>query len=138
MIAHVHHENINYLKASKGLKNWLVTVDHNTVPLEADATALPESVEVSVENLPVGSQILAKDLVLPAGSALAIDPEALIVNITAAPTAADVEADLEEAEADLGIEHDASDAEIAAEAEAASAEGDGEGEGEGEGQSREE
>ena len=31
MIAHVHHENINYLKASKGLKNWLITVDHKRI-----------------------------------------------------------------------------------------------------------
>src|SRR3954466_643828 len=31
MIAHVHHENINYLKASRGLKNWLVTVDHKRI-----------------------------------------------------------------------------------------------------------
>ena len=26
-----HHENINYLKASSGLKNWLVTVDHKRI-----------------------------------------------------------------------------------------------------------
>ena len=26
-----HHENINYLKASHGLKNWLITVDHKRI-----------------------------------------------------------------------------------------------------------
>ena len=93
----------------------LVSVEHNTVALEADATALPESVEVDIEGLQVGTQILAKDLVLPAGSTLALDEDALVVNITAAPTAADVEADLEEAEAELGTEHDAPDAETEAE-----------------------
>ncbi len=84
----------------------LVTVEHNTVPLEAEATHLPEAVEVDVEGLAGGTQILAKDLRLPTGSTLAIDSEALIVNITAAATAEQVEAELAEAEADLGIEHD--------------------------------
>jgi large subunit ribosomal protein L25 len=96
----------------------LVNVDTNTISLEADATALPSSIEVSIEGLTVGEHILAKDLKLPAGSSLAGDEEALIVNITAAPTAADLEAELAEAEADLGIEH----AEPEAEAEAAPAE----------------
>jgi len=31
MIAHVHHENINYLKASRGFMSWLVTVDHKRI-----------------------------------------------------------------------------------------------------------
>jgi large subunit ribosomal protein L25 len=84
----------------------LVNLDQNTISLEADATALPSSVEVSIEGLTIGDHILAKDLTLPAGSTLAIDEEALILNISAAPTAADLEADLAEAEADLGIEHD--------------------------------
>jgi len=84
----------------------LVNLDTNTIALEADATALPSSVEVNIDGLTVGDHILAKDLTLPAGSTLAVDEEILIVNITAAPTAADLEAELAEAEADLGIEHD--------------------------------
>ena len=44
------------------------------------------------------------------------DPEALVVNVTAAPTAEEVEAELAEAEADAGIERDASDEELEAEA----------------------
>ncbi|MCA1480727.1 50S ribosomal protein L25/general stress protein Ctc, partial [Bradyrhizobium sp. NBAIM08] len=101
----------------------LVNVDTNTISLEADATALPSSVEVSVEGLTIGDHILAKDLNLPEGSTLAGDEEALIVNITAAPTAADLEADLAEAEADLGIEHDEPEA-AEGDADAAPAEGD--------------
>jgi large subunit ribosomal protein L25 len=84
----------------------LVNVDANTIALEAEATALPENVEVSVEGLGVGDHILAKDLTLPSGSSLAVDEETLIVNVTAAPTAADLEAELADAEAELGIEHD--------------------------------
>ncbi len=84
----------------------LVAVEHNTVPIEAEATHLPEAVEVDIEGLPAGTQILARDLVLPAGSVLGLDEESLIVNISAAPTAEEVEAELAEAEADLGVEHD--------------------------------
>jgi large subunit ribosomal protein L25 len=82
----------------------LVVVDHNSLPIEAEATHLPEQIVVSIEGLPAGTQILAKDLQLPEGASLAIDPETLIVNITGAPSAEAVEAELAEAEAEAGIE----------------------------------
>jgi large subunit ribosomal protein L25 len=88
----------------------LVSIEHNTIPIEAEATHLPESIEVDVEGLEAGTQILAKELKLPAGSALSLDDDALIVNITAAQTAEELEADIAEAEADLGVEHDQPDA----------------------------
>ena len=82
----------------------LVVVDHNTIPVEAEATQIPKQIVVSVEELPPGTQILARDLQLPDGSSLDIDPETLIVNITNAPTAEALEAELAEAEAEAGIE----------------------------------
>lgn len=97
----------------------LVTVEHQAVPLEVEATHIPQSIEVSVEGLPVGSQILAKDLTLPSGATLTLDPEALVVHVTAQQSVADLEADLAEAEAELGVEHEApqgAGAEAAAEA----------------------
>jgi large subunit ribosomal protein L25 len=105
----------------------LVVTENSTIAVEAEATHIPESVEVSIEGLEVGSQIHAVDLDLPAGSTLAIPEDWLIVNVVAAPTAEEVEAELEEAEAEAGIEHDESDADIAAAADA-EAEGDSEGE----------
>lgn len=84
----------------------LVTLEHATVALEAEATHLPESVEVDIEGAAVGTQILAKDLKLAEGSTLSLDADALVVNIVAAPTAEDIEAELAEAEAELGVEHD--------------------------------
>ncbi len=105
----------------------LVTVDHNVIPLEAEATHIPSGVEVDIEGREVGTQIFAKDLVLPEGATLALDEEALIVNFSAAPTAEDLEAELAEAEAEAGIEHDLSDEELEAQsaeaAEGESAEG---------------
>jgi len=103
----------------------LVVTENATVALEAEATHIPESIEVSIEGAEVGTQILAKDLVLPSGSTLAVDEEHLIVNIVAAPTQAEVEAELAEAEAEAGIEHDEPEA---------AAEGEAEGEGQGEGE----
>ena len=82
----------------------LVVVDHNTVPVEAEATQIPTQIVVSIEELPPGTQILARDLQLPDGSSIDLDPETLIVNITNAPTAEALEAELAEAEAEAGIE----------------------------------
>lgn len=82
----------------------LVVVDHNSIPIEAEATNIPQRILVSVEGLPPGTQILARDLQLPAGSTIDLEPETLIVNITNAPTAEAVEAELVEAEAEAGIE----------------------------------
>jgi large subunit ribosomal protein L25 len=102
----------------------LVVTENATVAIEAEATHIPESIEVSIEGAEVGTQVLAKDLILPSGATLAVDEEHLIINIVAAPTQAEVEAELAEAEAEAGIEHD----------EPESAEGEGEGEGEAEGE----
>ena len=82
----------------------LVVVDRNSVPIEAEATHIPERIVVSVADLPAGTQILASDLQLPDGSTLDVDPETLIVNITAAMSAEALEAELAEAEAEAGIE----------------------------------
>ena len=60
-----------------------------------------------VEGAEVGTQILASQLELPKGSTLVTDGDVLVVNITQAVTAAEVEAELAEAEAEAGIEHDA-------------------------------
>jgi large subunit ribosomal protein L25 len=104
----------------------LVVTENTEVSLEAEATHIPEFIEVDIAGLAVGTQIHASDLSLPEGSTLLTDPETLVVNITNAPTAEEVEAELEEAEAEAGIERDESDAEIAESesAEGASAEGE--------------
>ena len=82
----------------------------NTVSLEADATNLPETIEVDITGRTAGNGITAGDLPLPAGATLITDPEALVIGFLGAPTAEQLEAELEEAEAEAGIERDASDA----------------------------
>ena len=61
---------------------------------------------------------------LPDGTTLVTDPEALVVNVTAATTAEEIEAELAEAEAEVGIVHEPTDEEQAAQAEAAAEGGD--------------
>lgn len=94
----------------------VVTVDHQTLLLEVDALRIPENVVVPVEGAEAGTQVLASDVTLPAGATLVTDPEALVVNVTAARTAEELDAELAEAEGELGIERDESDEEAEAEA----------------------
>ncbi|MGH3358672.1 MAG: 50S ribosomal protein L25/general stress protein Ctc [Nocardioidaceae bacterium] len=84
----------------------LVVTEMNEVAVEAEATHLPESVEVSVEGLDAGAQIFAADLVLPSGTELLVDDDMLVVHVIAERTEAQVEAELAEAEEEAGIEHD--------------------------------
>jgi large subunit ribosomal protein L25 len=102
-----------------------VQLENNVITLEAEATHIPENIEVSIEGAEAGTQITAAQLQLPQGSTLVSDAEQLIVNVTQAVSEEALEAELAEAEADLGIEHDAPEAEIEAEA-AAEAEAAGE------------
>ena len=84
----------------------LVTLEHSTLSVEAEATHIPETVEVSVEGCEAGTQIHAEQVQLPAGTTLLTDPEALVVNVTAAPTTEELAEELAEAEAEVGIEHE--------------------------------
>jgi large subunit ribosomal protein L25 len=95
----------------------LVTLEHAEVNVEAEATHVPESIEVSVEGVQAGTIITAGEITLPQGVALVDDAEVQVVNVAAAPTAAQLEAELEAAEAEAGIVHEESDAEIEAAAE---------------------
>ena len=82
----------------------VASVEAQTVSLEADATALPEAVEVSVEGLEAGSQIRGADLVVPAGATFVGDPDAIVVAVSGGTSEADLEdetdADAESAAAD--------------------------------------
>jgi len=73
----------------------LVNQELNSIELEADVSSIPEQIEVSVEGLTIGTQIQAADVTLPEGSELRTDPEILVVNVVAAPTEAQLEAELD-------------------------------------------
>jgi large subunit ribosomal protein L25 len=100
----------------------LVVSEMVTLEVLTEATHIPEFFEVSIEGKPAGTQILAKNVKLPSGTELAGDPDALVVNITGQITEEQMEAELAEAEAEAGIEHDETDAEAAQAAPAEAAE----------------
>ncbi|MBA2954254.1 50S ribosomal protein L25/general stress protein Ctc [Nocardioides sp. MAH-18] len=106
-------------------RETLVVTETATIQLEAEATHIPEFVEVDIEGAEAGTQIHASDLKLPQGSTLLLDEETLIVNVTAQISQEALDAELEEAEAEAGIEHEAP-AEEAPAAEAAEGEADAE------------
>jgi large subunit ribosomal protein L25 len=66
------------------------------IAVEAEATHLPDGVDVDVEGMEIGTSVHAKDLALPDGTALQVDPEALVLHVLAAQTQAQYEAELGE------------------------------------------
>jgi len=76
-------------------------LDQQVVQLsvEAEATNIPDGIDVDVTGMEIGSSIHAGDLTLPRGTTLQVEPETLIVHVLPAPTAAQMEADLGGAEA---------------------------------------
>lgn len=137
-------EHIDFVEVKKGEKvtveipvhvigesksDAMTVTDLNTVSVEAEATHIPEYIEVSVEDAEVGFQVFAKDLDLPEGSTLLTDEDALVVNVVHAPTAEEIESELEGAEAEVGIERVVSEEETAEQGAAESEGGTGSGEG---------
>jgi large subunit ribosomal protein L25 len=61
-------------------------VEHvlNALPVEAEATHIPESVTVSIAGLAAGDSILAKDVPLPSGTTLAVEDDTVVVQVLAA------------------------------------------------------
>ncbi|MGV9417050.1 50S ribosomal protein L25/general stress protein Ctc [Streptomyces sp. NPDC003674] len=56
----------------------------NALPVEAEATHIPEAVTVSVEGLEAGASIHAKDIALPSGVTLAVEEDAVVLQVLAA------------------------------------------------------
>lgn len=73
----------------------LVTQDMNSLQVEADALNIPDEFEVSVQDAEVGTRVLAGEVSLPPGVELQTDAEYLVVNVTAAPTEEDLEAEMD-------------------------------------------
>jgi large subunit ribosomal protein L25 len=59
----------------------IVDIDAKTLNLEVEATHIPENVVIDVEGLEDGTQILAKDVVLPKGAVLISEPDVLVINV---------------------------------------------------------
>ncbi len=53
------------------------------IAVEAEATHLPDGVDVDVEGMEIGAAVHAKDIALPSGTTLVTDPEALVLHVSA-------------------------------------------------------
>lgn len=78
-------------------------VETQALALEAEATHLPEHVEVSIAGLEAGTALTAGELTLPKGAALVTDAEAIVVTVTV-PTVSAEDRAADEAEAEAAAE----------------------------------
>jgi large subunit ribosomal protein L25 len=88
------------------------------IAVEAEATHIPDGVDVDVDGMEIGVAVHARDLALPKGATLATDPDALVLHVLAAPTAEQIEEELGEA-APEAAEGAAAEGEAPAETESA-------------------
>lgn len=64
------------------------------ISVEAEATHIPQQIEVDVEGMAIGASVHASGLILPVGTTLAVDPDALVLHVLAAPTAEQIDAEI--------------------------------------------
>jgi large subunit ribosomal protein L25 len=88
-------------------RDTLVVHESDTLSILADATRLPDHLEVSIAGLEAGSRVTAGDVTLPTGVELVAEPDMVLAMVTGAPTAEQLEAEGGEvAEAAAPIEAD--------------------------------
>lgn len=80
----------------------------NALPVEAEATHIPESVTVSVEGLDAGDSVTAGQIELPKGTSLTVDVDDVVIQVLAAqaeePAAEEEAAGEEEAPSEVAPE----------------------------------
>jgi large subunit ribosomal protein L25 len=54
------------------------------ISIQAEATSIPDGIDIDVEGMVVGTAVHAKDLALPAGATLETDPDALVLHVLSA------------------------------------------------------
>jgi large subunit ribosomal protein L25 len=97
------HVEVPLLIVGEPVEDGMINQDRMVVAVLAEATSIPANIEVPVDGLAVGVQILLRDLVLPAGVSLAEDAENLVLSVAKARSAADIDAELAEATAELEL-----------------------------------
>ena len=62
------------------------------IPVEADATNIPQGIDVDVEGMDIGDAVHASDLKLPPGVTLQVEPDTLVLAVIAQQAAEEPEA----------------------------------------------
>ena len=89
--------NVPVVVSGDAAAGTLVTQEVTEIAVEAEALHIPEQFEVSVEEAEIGTQIVASDVKLPRGVTLQTDEDLLLVNVTEAPSEAEMEPEAAEA-----------------------------------------
>lgn len=99
--------DVPVVTVGEAMRGTVVTTPLGELRIEVEATKIPESVEVSVEGAEAGFHVTAGELELPGGAVLSgIEDDEAVVIVSHAPTAEEVDAEMEQAEAEAGIERD--------------------------------
>lgn len=97
----------------------LVELQSTTITVTAEATHLPQTLEVSIEGLKAGSIVTAAEVPLPDGATLSQDGDIAVVQVTAQVSEEALEAELVAAEEELGAGQVGAEAQAEAAAEEA-------------------
>jgi large subunit ribosomal protein L25 len=65
----------------ESLSGTTIDLEHKTLKLEVDATAIPEYVEAVFNKEGAGFHLMAKDIKIPAGATLDLEPDALVASV---------------------------------------------------------
>jgi large subunit ribosomal protein L25 len=68
------------------------------IPVEADATNIPQGIDVDIEGMEIGDAVHASDLRLPPGVTLQVEPDTLVLHVIAQAVHEEPEAEEEAAE----------------------------------------
>jgi large subunit ribosomal protein L25 len=71
------------------------------IPVEADATKIPQGIDVDVEGMDIGDAVHASDLELPQGVTLQVEPDTLVLHVIAQQVAEEPEAEEAEGEGEV-------------------------------------
>jgi large subunit ribosomal protein L25 len=81
------------------------------VPVEAEATNIPQGIDVDVDGLEIGQAVHASDLKLPPGVSLQVDPDTLVLAVIARSAAEQPEEGEEAPEVPEAVGESAADSE---------------------------
>lgn len=87
--------DVKVVVSGEGMPGSMITQEADTIQVEAEALHIPEQFDVSVAGAAIGFQVLAGQIDLPTGVTLHSPQDTLVVNVVAAPTAAQMESDLD-------------------------------------------
>jgi len=75
------HVEVPVHVVGESMSGTTIDLEHKTVKLLAEATHIPEYVEITFNKEPAGFHVLAKDVPLPSGVTLDLDPEVLVASV---------------------------------------------------------